>query len=167
MTRTLILGITETGKSTLAKKLCAGYNARNIHTIVCDPLLDPDWCASFQTANPDDFVKMFFSSRDCAVFIDESGDVVGRFPSDELRTIATRGRHWGHDVFFIAQRATQLSATVRMQCTRLYLFTSSFEDGKILAQEFNKPELRNCAQLKKGEFYACDLHGEVKKMRVF
>lgn len=161
MSHCLILGMTESGKSTLARALARKYKENDVCTLVLDPLNDPRWQADFQSTDAEEFLRVFWSSRRCAVFIDESGDMVGKYNTVMQRT-ATRGRHWGHAVHFITQRGVQLATTVRDQCSHIFLFTNSADDGKTHANEWNQPKLRYCSTLKQGNFFHCTRYGSIE-----
>jgi hypothetical protein len=166
MVHTLIFGMTQSGKTTLAKKvLIPKYKKLGLKTIVLDPLND-NWDADFQTDDENDFLRVLWNSRQCCAFLDEAGDTVGRYNSAMIQT-ATRGRHWGHKIHYLAQRASLIATTVRDQCSTLYLFTSSINDGKIHANEWNKPELVNCNTLQQGEFYVCNRFDLFEKRKLF
>lgn len=154
----LIVGMTESGKTTLAKQMSRAYKAQGVSVIVMDELRDPGWSADFITGDPREFLNVFWNSRSCAVFIDESGDCVGRYDETMAKT-ATRGRHWGHNVHYLTQRGAQISKTVRDQCSNLFLFTTSMGDCKIYAAEFNRPELLEGAQLPQFEYMMCPRYG--------
>jgi DNA helicase HerA-like ATPase len=59
MAHSLILGMTESGKTTLAKRLAQHYKSRGIGVIVLDPLND-DWPCDFKTADPDEFLRVYW-----------------------------------------------------------------------------------------------------------
>tara|TARA_R110000782_G_scaffold263592_1_gene356313 strand:- start:5401 stop:5898 length:498 start_codon:yes stop_codon:yes gene_type:complete len=162
----LILGMTESGKTMFAKELARQFKARGIGVLVLDPLNDPEWQCDFITSDPQEFLEVFWDSKSCMVFIDEAGDSVGRF-NNEMRETSTKGRHWGHSVFYISQRATLINQTVRDQCGQLVLFNSSLEDCKIHANEWNRPELKSGNILAKGEYYQCGRFTPLTKGRVF
>ena len=166
MSHCLIFGMTESGKTTLAKRLAQRYRYHEVKVIVLDSLNDPGWSADFQTTDPDEFLQVFWESRRCAIFIDEAGDAVGKYNTVMQRT-ATRGRHWGHSVHFISQRGVQLAPTVRDQCSHIFLLTSSSADGKIHAQEWNAPVLASCNTLQKGEYFHATRFGEVTRSNLF
>jgi hypothetical protein len=166
MPHCLIFGMTESGKTTLAKRLAARNQYHGVKVIVLDSLNDPQWPCDFQTTDPDEFLAVFWSSRKCAVFIDEAGDAVGRYNVVMQRT-ATRGRHWGHNVHFISQRGVQIAPTVRDQCSHIFLLTSSSADGKIHANEWNAPVLANCHTLQKGQYFHATRFGEVTRGSLF
>jgi len=86
MAHALILGMTLSGKTSIAKTLCAKYKASGVKTIVLDPMNDPAWQADFRTYDPEEFLNILWASRQCAVFIDESGDMVGRFDKEMEKT---------------------------------------------------------------------------------
>jgi len=153
MAHVLILGMTLSGKTSLAKRLAPVYRAQGIKVGVLDPLGDPEWRADFQTSDPDVFLRAFWESRQCAWFIDESGDAVGKYDDAMIRT-ATRGRHWGHRLHYLTQRGAQLSRTVRDQCSSLFLFTTSLKDAKLHAEEWNKDDLARANTLAQGEYFS-------------
>lgn len=162
MAHVLILGMTESGKTTLARTLAQHYKRNGVGVLVLDPLSDPRWPCDFVTADSDEFLDVFWRSRRCVAFMDEGGESVGRY-NTAMQATATRGRHWGHSCHFIAQRATQLAPIVRDQCTHLFLFCSSLKDGEILADEWNKPELAECAKLRQGEYIHAVKFGASKR----
>lgn len=151
MAHVLINGMTESGKTTLARNLAGFYKHNRIGVLVLDPLLDPRWPCDFITDDQEEFLDVFWRSRRCIAFLDEGGESVGRYATAMQQT-ATRGRHWGHSCHYVCQRAVQLAPIVRDQCSHLFLFCSSARDGKILAEEFNKPELEACSNLSQGEY---------------
>lgn len=167
-----ILGMTESGKTTLAKKLSKEYQKQGVGVIVLDPLNDPGWSDKpdselfFQTGDKDEFLAVVKKSMRCAVFIDESGETMGQFDT-QMHWLATRGRHYGHNCHFISQRGQQVAKTVRDQCGRLYLFACSLDDSKILANEWNKPELKDAHTLEQGEFFIVQRFGSTKRANVF
>lgn len=155
MAHVAIYGMTLSGKTSLAKRLAEEYRANGVKVGVLDPMGDPAWSADFRTADPDEFLRMFWQSRQCAWFIDEAGDMVGRFDAVMQQT-ATKGRHWGHRVHYLSQRGAQLSRTVRDQCSKLFLFTTALDDCKIHANEWNKPELKTAHTLPQGHYFVTD-----------
>jgi DNA helicase HerA-like ATPase len=158
----LILGMTESGKTALAKKLIKEFKAKGIHCISLDPLSDPDWGADFITNDPIEFENVWKASRACICVIDEAG-TVGKF-SDSIREAATKGRHWGHSFLFLSQRGTQIEPLVRDQCSALFLFRSGMQSRKVLAEEFNAPELLTDVEML--EFHHCTRSGYIGKKKI-
>lgn len=166
MPHSLILGMTESGKTTLAKKLAAKYKAAGIGVLVLDPICDPEWCADFQTADPDYFLETFWNSKNCAAFIDEAGESAGQYDKAMIKT-ATKGRHWGHNCHYLSQRGTMINTTIRGQCSQLFLFLSGKNDGKVHSEEWANDELKNCINLKRGEFFHISRGGKLTINRIF
>lgn len=166
MAHSLILGMTESGKTTLAKRLAAHYKAAGTGVLVLDPMGDPTWGADYQSDDVDEFLNVFWASRSCAVFIDEAGEAVGQFDKVMHRT-ATKGRHWGHSVHYISQRGAMIARTVRDQCSHLFLFTTALDDCKLHSNEWNKPELKTGNALKKGEYFHATRFGELSRFNLF
>lgn len=168
MPHVLIIGMTESGKTTLATGFSRSYQAKGIKTIILDPMCDQRWGADYQTTDKDEFLAVVQhpETRSCALFIDESGEQIGQYER-EMFWLATRGRHYGHNSHFITQRATQLSPTVRDQCSYLFLFNCSIDDSTQLAKEFNRPELKAANTLAKGEYFQCPRWGQIVRSRVF
>ena len=158
--------MTESGKTTLARKLSAQYKTRGVGVLVLDTLNDPGWQADFQTTDADEFLDILWRSQNCAVFIDEAGANVGRFDTAMEKT-ATEGRHFGHNLHYISQRHAQLSKTVRDQCRYLALFRSSLDDCKIHAREWARPQLLGGAELEQGKYLFCGRFSELSNGDVF
>jgi len=161
----LILGMTESGKTTHGKALSKEYRSQGIETIVLDPNCDPGWQASFQTADPNEFLRVFWKSKSCAVFIDEGAEVAGRYDT-AMQITATKGRHWGHNVHYVCQGATGLAPIIRGQCSRLSLFTMNGEAIKILEREFNK-DLKAAANFPPGTYIYCGRYTDPKIFKMF
>jgi len=157
MAHVLILGITSTGKTTLAIKLARMYKQRGTPRLILDPDLRKEWEIEkdhdFITDDPEKFLAVCKANQSCALFIDESGQTIGRY-SGEMQWVATNSRKWGHKAHFITQRATQLDPTVRCQCTSIFLFKQSLDDSKILSREFVADDLKESCNLQKGEYLA-------------
>lgn len=162
MAHSLIVGMTESGKTTLAKRLSHSLHAQGKNVIVLDPLNDPEWGGGFRTSDPNQFLECYWANKQLYAFIDESGDVVGQYDVLMQKT-ATRGRHWGHSNFYLTQRGAMLSPTVRGQCRHLFMFTSPLDDCKLYAKEFNKPELIQGANLPQGHYFHVARFGALER----
>lgn len=164
MPHNLIVGMTESGKSTLAKIFASEFRKRKITVAVLDPLHD-EWDCDFQTADSDEFLAWCKKNKSAMLFIDEGSTAIGRY-NPEMEWLATQSRHWGHSSFFICQRGPQLSPNVRDQASKLYLFACSRSDAENFANTWNEPELKNLEKIDKGEFYIVSRFGEMKKGKV-
>ena len=153
MTHVLIIGQTESGKTTFARSLVPAYKKAGINVIVYDPLLDPRWNADYISNDLSEFLRTYWNSRQCAVYFDESGEACEQ-ERHEMTKTATRGRHWGHRNHYIAQRSVLIPRTIRDQCTTLVLFNSGLEDCKIHAAEWNEPAIKEQGPfLPAGEYF--------------
>lgn len=167
MSHVLICGITESGKTTLAKKLVQEYKHVGISSLVLDPNLDPRWDADFVTADRAKFLNAMIKSRSCALFVDESGESIGR-NAKEMMVVTTKSRHFGHKAHLICQRAAQIDPNVRHQCTDFYIFAQSPYDAEVFAQE-NKwgDKLLHLADLNQGEYLHFTRFKSPEKFSIF
>lgn len=159
----LIAGITGSGKTTYANGLVSVYEQSGIASLVLDPIGDERWKqhgAAFVTDDREIFIKTVHKARNCCLFIDESGEMIGHY-NEEMFFLATRARHMGHISHFLVQRPAQVSPTIRDQCTTLILFSVSTKDAKVMADEFPKArELILAAPgFEKGEFVRANKFG--------
>jgi hypothetical protein len=158
--------MTESGKTTYAKKLVSAFKQQGIKSIVLDILCDPDFNADYQTNKQDEFLKTVWNSRSCIVVIDEGAEAVGQY-NKAMFSLATRGRHWGHTCVFITQRATGIAPIVRDQCGAVVLFKAGVKNGEMLAEDFSCLELKDCTKLDKGQYLYKSRFGVLKTGNVF
>jgi len=165
MPHSLIIGMTESGKTSLAKEMARIYREQGIEVLVLDPLLDPDWPVDKVHEDPDEYMSQVFTKKKCALFIDESGEMIGRY-SGVMGKLATRSRHYGHNAHFIVQRCAQLDKTVRDQCVYIYLFRVSKKDSETLADEYCDDMLKESCNLNKLEFIRLSRFEDAEKMKL-
>ena len=158
--------MTQSGKTTLAKRLINQYKNDGTLSIVLDPLSDPEWGASFVTANNDEFLKAMITSRSCALFVDESGAAIGRY-AGAMQKVATQSRHWGHKAHFITQRVTQLDPLIRGQCSTLFLFRVTKRDALAMADEFGQDILKEAHTLAQGECFKVGHYSDPVRFKIF
>ena len=164
---TLIVGTTESGKTTLARLMCAQYRALGIKTIVLDPLNDPQWNADFQTRDPAEFLAVVRASRQCGAFIDEGSENIGRFDT-EMHFCTTQARHLGHRMTIICQKPTQIAPVVRDNCSQVAAFRIAPSGAKLIADDYTQRALLGAVDLNKGEYlYTGRFNSQVEKRRVF
>lgn len=166
MPHVLILGMTESGKTTLATELARAYQREGYACLVLDAMRDDRWPQEHLYTDRAEFLDIVKASRSCMVFIDEAGEAVGQYER-EMFWLATRGRHLGHSVHFVTQRAQQLSPTVRYNTSYLGLFNCAATDAKLLADEWNRPALRDANTLDRGNYYWCGRFGGLEKRRLW
>jgi hypothetical protein len=163
----LILGMTESGKTSLAKVICSHIRSAGYPVIVLDPLNDPGWPCDWQTSDADEFMAVVKSNTGCLVVVDEAGESMGYGSLDKERHwLATRARHYGHTSLFLAQRAQMVARTVRDQCGVAYLFRMGHDDGKILASDFGYQELKNINDLGQFEYFKVGRFSGLERYRI-
>lgn len=111
------------GKTQFAKALARSYRKTGRGVLVLHKPLEP-WpadCVSWQTPNPDAFLRMFEQARGCTCFCEMSDAGASKY-AEAWRDTGTAGRHLGHFVFYMCQRAPQVHPDIRESCERLFLF---------------------------------------------
>jgi len=164
----LYVGTTLSGKSYLAKQHAHAMKQAGWDVVVYDPVHQftnaaETWPADFLTDDRDAFLHAYYKLRNCAIFIDEAGETVGQ-NDVEMRSLATRGRHYGHRIGFLTQRATMVSPSVRSNCATQYIFRTTVKDGVALADDFAIADARefgqNVARLGQGDYYRLERMSE-------
>ena len=160
----LIVGMTESGKTTLAKSFATKLLASGKTVLVLD-ILASRWNATFQTSDINEFMNVVKNMENSYIFVDESGEV-GKLHK-EFYWLATRSRHYGHSVFFITQRAKQLQPIIRSQCRNLFMFATSKMDCITLHEDYNFPEILEGTKLPQGTFLSCSRFKKCTKIKLF
>jgi hypothetical protein len=142
MKHTLICGVTESGKTTLAREIARRMGVREHNMIVFDPVgtatAGGDWPKSAIIFNDIDKFTDYVERDDVRhahVFVDESADVFSHSQKDN-HWMLRRGRHKGLQFFLIAQRPKMLPPNVRTQCSICYCFRLALDDLKEIAADF-------------------------------
>ncbi len=157
----LITGQTQSGKSTLARKLAAGALRRGFPIIVHDKFLNREWGQwgpnrkrVFVTRDDETFLRWVASSESAYVFLDEAPELVGRDKRGErFHWLATQGRHLGHRCHFIAQGPMQVHYAVRSNCIRLYTFRLYRSEAVKLYRDTGEPWNLRASELPRGHFF--------------
>lgn len=165
MSHSLIIGMTESGKTTLAKLLVTRAKTKRIKTAILDPLRDPDFGGDFQTNNQEEFLTWSKKNKSALLIIDEAGTAVGRY-NTAMEWIVTTSRHLGHSSVLICQGSSQLSPLVRGQCSSCYIFASTNSTRKSVSEDFDTPELLSFTRLQRGEFFHISRYSKPTKFRI-
>jgi hypothetical protein len=148
-----IFGPTQCGKTTISLYLIKYvYKPAGRICLVLDDICDPAFTragADFQTDDPEHFLKVVKANPDASIFVDESGDLVGR---KEIEQLATKHRHAGQNVHYMGQRPCDTRPRIRANLPCIYLFRSDIDDCKILAKEKVQPAFMEGVNLERGEF---------------
>lgn len=162
----LFVGKTMHGKTQLAKRMARQFSDTGIPVLVLSTFAQDNWPADLITDDQEHFLEVVFSHTRCLVIVDEAGEFAGKYDKTMFK-LATRGRHNGHQCFFIAQRAKMIHINIRTQCSNLFLFRSSNSDCQMLADDFAVDDLSEGARLPAGLCLAL-MHGkEPRKIKVF
>ncbi len=144
MAHTLICGVTESGKTTLAHALAARFVAEGQRVIIFDPVGTGTAAGSWPSGP---LVKIFDDENlffeyladprvsHAHVFIDEAGEIFNASKRENL-WLLTRGRHFGFNVWLIAQRPKMLLPSARGQCSKAYIFRLAIADMREIMADF-------------------------------
>jgi energy-coupling factor transporter ATP-binding protein EcfA2 len=177
MSHTLIVGVTQSGKTTLARHIARQLAKRKQNIIVLDPVgtltAGGGWPESAVIFSEESEFWKYIDRDDVGhahVFIDESGDVLN-LSRPENHWILRKGRHYGLFVYMIAQRPTMIAPNCRTQAGICYMFRLATSDAKEICADMghnwppeNFDEKSEFVALDTGDFYT--LHsGSVKVER--
>lgn len=159
----LFCGVTQSGKTTLARYICRGLLAQGQAAVVFDPVgtqtLGGGWGESHNLRLFNDAGKFLEYMADervtkCHVFVDES-DELFNLSRRENFWMLTRGRHFELSMNVIACRPKLLAPSVRRQCTRLYMFRLAVDDRNEIGRDFGHDDFA-AYNLDAGEFVISD-----------
>lgn len=156
----LYCGVTESGKTTLARAMARAYQSAGQIVIVRDPVgtgtAGGGWGENaiiFGHGEDEAFWKYLSNDRvfGAHVFIDECSDYFG-VGQTENQWLLTRGRHYGLHVNLIAQRPKMIAPNVRNQVSIAYVFRLANDDMKEVTADMGH-NMRDFDPLDKGDFY--------------
>lgn len=148
--RVLLIGVGESGKSTLAREL---ITESGLPYYVFDPILSQWDGAEFVTDNMDEFVvKVEADARPRIALVDEAGEALS-VGNRKYHKVFTRWRHNAILPMAAAQRYKMIAPNVRVNATDVYLFETALPDCEELAIDFNCPDLVEAAKFESGDFF--------------
>lgn len=161
ITHALIVGVTMSGKTTLARALARGLDSRGVPVVVYDPL-------GTQTAgggwgerarifdDPDEFCDLMHAQDfgGASIFVDESHHIFGHDKRENFWML-TQGRHYGMQFNLITQRPHKLHPDVRSNCGRAFVFRLAVQDMQLLGGEFGHSNFARHT-LDRGDFLAVE-----------
>jgi hypothetical protein len=155
----LYTGVTQSGKTTLARMHARVLDRAGYDVLVYDPVRTEthggDWPDRAEVhTDLQKFLSVCKSSRDKFVFVDEAADVFN-LAQAENHWLLRRGRHAGLYVRMIATRPKNIAPNARTQCALAYVFRLSRDDAKEIFADFGHSagEVREYAnELDKGDF---------------
>lgn len=143
-----IIGGTGSGKTFHAQSSARLVRSVERATLVLHLDMEP-WpadCVTWQTSDPDRFIRMYWASRNCDCFMELADADVDKFDT-RFHKAFTRGRHWGHRNYFLSQYGPTVHPIIRANCTSLSLFAVNDMVAKAWAQEFNDKALLAASRL--------------------
>lgn len=170
MSHSLIIGVTESGKTTLARSLARNLAKRKQNVIVYDPVRTPtaggDWPKSAVIFDDEREFWKYLNRDDVGhshIFVDEAGDLFNMAKPENF-WLLTRGRHYGFFVYCMCQRPKMIAPSVRFQCATCYMFRLAHSDASEISKDFGHEWPIDNAPLDTGDFLT--LHsGSVKVER--
>lgn len=162
----LIVGMTGCGKTSLIKyEIIPRFKAAGIKSAVLDPIGDPGFNADYQTKNSNEFLQFAFREKGYILIVDESGQAIGQYDRP-MRALATTVRHKGNFSFFACHAVTTLPPVIRSQCGNVFLFQCSRTNWKMIADDWDQPDVLKLDKLGAGEFYIVPKFGEISRGRI-
>lgn len=143
------VGMSRTGKTTLAMMIARGLIQRGRVVSVFDPIRDPRWEKTGAVVYTDPFEMLHRCKTTTAGhwFWDEWGAAIKNNADPAIRKLApafswlvTTSRHLGHTQWFIAQSWQDL-IHVRAGCDCAYAFGQGHKSAGLVAEDFARPEL--------------------------
>lgn len=163
MQHVLFAGVTQTGKTTLARKFANSYAQAGKQIIIYDPVNTPTKNGGWPTGKK---IITFSDSEEFAdhlaysgvsnahVFVDEADNVLS-LKHPENHWLLMRGRHFALQINVITQRPNLVAPSVRAQCTLGYIFRLTRDDMRSIGADFGH-DLQAQKQLDRGEFFVVE-----------
>ena len=149
--RILIVGVSESGKTTLCNRLISKIA---VPVFIHDPI-GADWTRASGRFETSDELKQLIApleKQPCVVVVDEAGEFF-HVGLKHNHWIFTRGRHYAILPIAIGQRLKMMAPNVRDQASDLYVFETGVEDCKTLAAGYNCDDLLSAHELSQGEYF--------------
>lgn len=171
--RNLVLGESGCGKSRLMREVIVPYWARRgFAVLVLDPV-GQDWRsvgAAWQTKDHERFLATARKSQKCVLVVDEAEETLRGSAEQErqMNWLGLQSRNFGHESYFLGQRALQVPPNVRNQCGRVYAFTQDLDDSLWIAKKMLQRDIAEAiTRLPEGICLRVQRHKTPVKMRVF
>ncbi len=147
-----IFGASESGKTTLAKKISLHvWKTEKRRTLVLDAISKSNWGAHATVfVNEEKFWATIFRLRNCLVIVDDASVTINR--DNSLNGVFTTLRHQGHKLIVIGHSAGNLLPQMREQLQRIFLFLQNDDSVKKWETVFPTQNLYPATTLKQYEF---------------
>jgi hypothetical protein len=147
-----IFGPSESGKTTLAKKIAFHfYRTEKRESLVLDAIAKDYWGEHAKVfVNETEFWEVIFKTRNCLVVVDDSSSTINR--DRDLNRVFTTLRHQGHKLLVIGHHASNLLPEMRDQLQRIFLFLQNADSVDKWQMVFPGADLSQATQLRQYEF---------------
>lgn len=161
-----IFGPSESGKTTLAKKIAFHlYQTEKRRAIVLDRVAKEYWGehATVYT-NQEQFNKDIYIATDALVVVDDGSVTINR--DNELSGLFTTLRHQRHKLLVIGHSASNLLPQMREQLQRIFLFLQNRESVEKWEVVFPGADLTAATQLQQYEFLTVANYQPVQRFQL-
>lgn len=161
-----IFGASESGKTTLAKKISALMFAQEKRrTMVLDPIEKGNWGAHAVVYHDEkQFWQDIFKAKNCLVVVDDGSVTINR--DNDLNGVFTTLRHCGHKLLVIGHYPQNLLPQMRDQIQRLFLFGQTDKSLELWQLTFPRCDFSETKNLEQYEFLTIANHQPSQKFKL-
>lgn len=153
----LIIGVTQSGKTTLARKFSRELCAAKKKVVVFDPMgtetAGGDWGKGAIIFSDREKFLDYVYSDDCVnahVFVDEAHKIF-HHTMDENFWMLTEGRHHHIYLYLMTQRPKKVHPDVRTNCEFCYMFRLAQDDAREIGSDYGHSDIHK-ENLDRGDF---------------
>lgn len=153
----LYTGVTQSGKTTLARMMAREAGRLKQKNIVYDPLgtntAGGDWGQHAMVYHDvNQFLDVVYSDelRNAHLWIDEAHNIFAHADKSHM-WILTEGRHHGLNSHLITQRPNKVHPDARTNCGRCFMFRLAQDDARAIGNDYGFNDI-NKINLDKGDF---------------
>jgi hypothetical protein len=153
---TLYTGVTQSGKTTMARLISRQLAAQGQTGIVFDPMgthtAGGGWGFKEIHHDPYVFLERLEDPKltKAHVFVDEAHKLLGHEMKENF-WMMTEGRHFGLFMHILTQRPNKVHPDVRSQCERCYMFRLAQDDAAEIGKDYGHSGVHKIS-LDKGDF---------------
>jgi molybdopterin-guanine dinucleotide biosynthesis protein len=161
-----IFGASESGKTTLAKKISAHLWKREKRpTLVLDAVSVSNWGGHATVFTKEEiFWRVIFQKTNSLVIVDDASVTINR--DNELNGVFTTLRHQGHKLIVIGHSAGNLLPQMREQLQRIFLFLQNRKSIEAWETVFPMQDLSAATQLQQYEFLTVANYSPPQKFKL-
>lgn len=160
-----VFGTTESGKTTLAKKLALQFwLQRKIRSLVLDPHNESWGEHALVSTDEKAFWETVWKTNGCLIVVDEASTTINR--DSELIPLFTKLRHNQHHLIVIGHSGRDLLPSMRQAINMLFLFRQSKKAAEGWAEMFTENGLMESTTLGQYEFIRCGLYQKPQRLKL-